>query len=103
MDRVVREEAGHQTVFACDQGPFFSLWPASGELDRARLKGETSLNWSVEQNIRVGFGLALASLFVIGAISCRGAIRSDETFHEVDHTERVLDHLDKTLVGFLNV
>lgn len=60
------------------------------------------MKWSIEQKIRVGFGLALAVLLVIGAVSYRNAIRFVETLRWEEHTERVLDHLRLTLVSLLN-
>ena len=57
---------------------------------------------SIEQKIRVGFGLALAVLLVIGAFSYRSATRFVEALRWEEHTERVLAHLSFTLVSLLN-
>jgi len=60
------------------------------------------MKWSIEQKIRVGFGLGLACLLVIGAVSYRSATRFTETFRGVEQTDLVLDELNQTLVAILN-
>jgi PAS domain S-box-containing protein len=55
-----------------------------------------------QNKIQAGFALALAFLLLIGVSAWWSAQRNMETFHSVDHTYEVLDHLEDTLVDMLN-
>src|SRR5262252_4078036 len=57
---------------------------------------------SFEQKIRLGFSLALVSLFILGGIAYWAAARSIAAFRGVDQTHLLLDELDNASIGLLN-
>ena len=58
---------------------------------------------AIENKIRIGFGLALLSLLLTSAAAYWSATRSVETFKSVEHTERILNSLRRSLAGVLDV
>src|SRR3954462_7820785 len=57
---------------------------------------------SIENKTRFGFGLALTSLLIIGAVSYRTARGFVETFPWVRHTQTGLHQLNETVIALLN-
>lgn len=56
----------------------------------------------LQHKIQVGFAIALLFLFLLGASAWWGARQNLRTFHEVEHTHRVIDALDSLLAALLN-
>src|SRR5882672_7337905 len=58
---------------------------------------------SPEQKVTAGFALALLLLLTIGAVACRSAVRSIETYRWVDHTRETLLQLKAVSIDLLNL
>jgi methyl-accepting chemotaxis protein len=57
------------------------------------------MKWNVGMKIGAGFGIALAILVVIGAVSYRSTVKLTETAQWVAHTHEVLERLESVLSG----
>ncbi len=58
---------------------------------------------TLEKKIVAGFSAAVGFMLVIGGAAWWSAVRSAETFQQVDHTYRVLDQLETSLTDMLNM
>jgi len=63
---------------------------------------EIAMRWTVGTKIGMGFALALAILVGIGAVSYRSTDKLTDTADWVDHTHKVLEKLDATLLGLVD-
>jgi signal transduction histidine kinase len=61
------------------------------------------MKWSPEQKVTAGFALALLLLLTIGAVACRSAVRSLETYRWVDHTRETLLQLRAVSIDLLDL
>jgi PAS domain S-box-containing protein len=53
--------------------------------------------------LQIGFGAALAVLFVVGAVSYRSVIISNESTRWTHHTEEVLEHIASLWLGIVGI